>query len=311
MAVVNKIKEWVRWNLPFSWIYGQKHRQIVDSHTKVGNYWNKVINDYFDGKIKKYHFKPKVDLKGEQVIWQYWGQGVDKDELPELVKVCFDSVDNNARDFRIIRLSDETVGEYVDIPQWVMDKVKNDTMRRVFFSDLLRMILLNCYGGLWLDATVLMTSSFPKEFMTGDHFCYQRSSIEPYKESWERTFIYYYSWRPGFQVNMLSSILWSKPRSEMMAVLADLLLYFWSDRETEPSFYFFLQILYNRLIEGKLAHLRPKVVSDCLPHILHMLIRGARLPYTYSYALDHSSLHKLTYFSESEIDELRRALGEG
>lgn len=318
MGFFKRVKEWVRWHLPYKLIYGRKSREIVASHARVADYWDKVIADYQEGRIQKYRFEPKADLDDKPVIWQYWGQGVKESELPEVVKICFDSVDKFAGDYKVIRLCDETISEYLDMPQWVVDKVQDGTMRRVFFSDLLRVALLSAYGGVWLDATILMTGSVPlymsnrdaERERDADHFCYQRDPNEAHQNQWMRTFVYYFNWDPNFQVNMLNSILWSKRGSEMMQVTVDLLLHYWSEQKELPSEYFFFQILYNRLVNGAYAHLRPKVVSDCPPHILHMLIRGAKLPYSYGDALAQSTLHKLTYFNDREIEELRRVLGE-
>lgn len=309
MELKSKIRELVKAILPFNWVYGKKAKKILQSHQEVAGYWDAVIEEYQKGDIVHHTYSPKASVQPGKVIWQYWGQGVKRDELPEVVRTCFDSVDKYAGDFEVIRLTDNTIRDYLDVPEEILQKVQSGEIRRVFFSDLLRVMLLATYGGIWLDATILMTDAFPKEFMVGDHFCYQRDSRELYKNIWEKSFIYYFSWHPDFQVNMLSSILWAKPGSEMMTLLSDLLQYYWL-HEAAPKEYFFFQILYNRLVTGDYQRLRPQIVSDCPPHILHMLVRGARLPYTSKYALEHSTLHKLTYFTDREMDRMNQLLSK-
>lgn len=309
MSIKSNIRESLKSILPFHWVYGKKVKQILQSHQEVAQYWDPLIAKYQHDEVPHYTYRPKVSLPPRKVIWQYWGQGVESEALPKVVRYCFDSVDKYAGDFEVIRLTDKDFTHYLDIPEEILQKVQSGEMRRVFFSDLLRVMLLATYGGIWLDATILMTAPFPKELMVGDHFCYQRDSREPYKSIWKKSFIYYFSWHSQFQVNMLSSILWSKEGSEMMIVLSDLLQYYWL-HEAAPKEYFFFQILYTRLVTGDYQRLRPQIVSDCPPHILHMLVRGARLPYTSKYALEHSTLHKLTYFTDREMDRMNQLLSK-
>lgn len=309
MELKSGIRELVKAILPFNWLYGKKSRLILQSHQEVAGYWDAVIEEYQKGGITHYTYSPKASVQPGKVIWQYWGQGIKREELPEVVRTCFDSVDKYAGDFEVIRLTDNTIRDYLDVPEEILQKVQSGEIRRVFLSDLLRVMLLATYGGIWLDATILMTGTFPKEFMVGDHFLFQRDSHEPYKSIWEKSFIYYFSWHPDFQVNMLSSILWAKPGSEMMIMLSDLLQYYWL-HVAAPKEYFFFQILYNRLVTGDYQRLRPQIVSDCPPHILHMLVRGARLPYSSKYALEHSKLHKLTYFTDREMNRMNQLLSQ-
>lgn len=107
----------------------------------------------------------------QKVIWQYWGQGIDKDELPEIIQICFDSVDRNKNDYQVIRLTDITISEYIDLPDFVWRKREYVQFTRTFFSDLLRVALLSTYGGVWLDATILLTGSIPAVYEKTDFLC--------------------------------------------------------------------------------------------------------------------------------------------
>ena len=61
----------------------------------------------------------------------------------------------NRRDYTVIRLDNKNLCEYVSFPEFVTEKLKNGNMSYTHFSDLLRLGLLNLYGGVWLDATIL------------------------------------------------------------------------------------------------------------------------------------------------------------
>lgn len=309
MSISRKIIERSKSIIPFDLLYRKKLERVLASHRKVGDQWDRIISDYQAGRIEHHTYNPKQDLKTERIIWQYWGQGIDYDVLPGIVKIGFDSIDKHSGDYTIIRLSDDSIAKYLDIPNEIYEKRDNGLLKRAFFSDLLRVMLLATYGGIWLDATVLMTGEFPSEYTEGDHFCYQRDHNEPYQQIWEKAFVYYYGWREGFQVNMLNSILWAKKGSKIMSTISDLLLYFWLNYD-HVSEYFFFQVLYNRLVNGILKETKPMVVSDCTPHILQAVIGGTALPYGYEDALSMSHLHKLSYFNKREINKLKRLISQ-
>ena len=107
---------------------------IIRQHKNVAAFWIPVIEAYYNGEIGSYSLKPKKELDTQKVIWQYWGQGMDKDCLPEIVQICFDSVDRNRGDYRVIRLTDTTVSEYIDLPDFVWRKRENSQFTRTLFS---------------------------------------------------------------------------------------------------------------------------------------------------------------------------------
>src|SRR5690606_24710487 len=123
---------------------------IFYRHRKVARFWRTIINSYFEKTIEIRPVIPLKELKDEKVIWQYWAQGLSEEHLPELVKICFDTVDKYKGEYMLIRLTDETVHSYLKFPDFVAKKRANKEYRPVFFSDLLRVALLKQYGGVWL-----------------------------------------------------------------------------------------------------------------------------------------------------------------
>ena len=53
---------------------------------------------------------------------------------------------------------------YIDIPDYMMHKVKNGQMGIAHLSDYIRVSLLEKYGGLWLDSTIFCASSLPESY---------------------------------------------------------------------------------------------------------------------------------------------------
>ena len=106
--------------------------------------------------------------EGNAPIWSVWWQG--EENAPEIVKMCFASVNKHrgAHPFRII--TQENFREYIDLPEDIIRKFQAGTIRHSFFSDILRVYLLYHYGGLWLDATMLVTGDIPEEIFGREFF---------------------------------------------------------------------------------------------------------------------------------------------
>ena len=277
--------------------------RVLRRHRKVEKYWEGVIEEYFAGKLDKYDIQPKQQLSSEKIIWQYWGQGLENDGLPDVVKMCFNSVDKYKGDHQVIRLNDETITEYLDIPEFVWEKMKNPAFERVFFSDLLRLALLKAYGGVWLDATILLTGPLPVQFTTLEYFIYQRDDNVQNKSHWEDIGIYYWGWKPKFKVRMLSSVVFAKRGNVVISALLDLMLYYWKTQNRIIN-YFFLQILYNVLVEKWLVKEKCLVMSDTIPHMLQAKIENPNDDFiTYEDICKMGSIHKMRHNYRDETLE--------
>lgn len=90
-------------------------------------------------------------------VWICWFQGYQN--APDIVKKCIDSVKQYMQDKEINIINEKNYREYVEIPEYIIKKWKKGIISYAHFSDILRLELLTKYGGLWLDATVFMTSN--------------------------------------------------------------------------------------------------------------------------------------------------------
>ena len=232
---------------------------------------------------------------------------MDKDSLPEIVQICFDSVDRNRGDYRVIRLTDTTVSEYIDLPDFVWRKRENAQFTRTLFSDLLRIALLSVYGGVWLDATILLTGGLPDTYGKYDFFMFQRSEEEKNKRYWEGVYAYYFGWRTDFKVKVLNSIIFAQKDSLVISTLKDLLLYFWETQDSVPD-YFFFQILFDELITKRLSNKNCPVINDCIPHIIQTKINGKYEEVSFGEALKLTNIHKMAYFDDAGIMRLKTIL---
>lgn len=271
---------------------GIRRKRIVKDQNRVAQLCDSYIDAYFRSGDKLFTPVPKMDLSGRKIIWQYWAQGFDG-ELPQVVRCCLDSVDRFKGDYEVVRLSDETIPQYVDIPEYIWAK-RGHGFSITAFSNILRLALLDTYGGVWLDTTVLLTREIPDYLADNDYFMFQRDENEVNKKYWEGTYAYYFGWGKDFRVRVLTSIVYSNAGSRFIDDYLNLLLYVWKVNDRYP-FYFTFQVLYNQLVAGGLSAPACRIVNDCPPHCLMQIINDPDAPFSVEDALKGCSMHKLTY----------------
>lgn len=271
-----------------------RERKIVAKHSAVVRICEELIETAdSDGSFEE--IIPLIDLGTDKVIWQYWAQGYDN--LPPVVEECLASVDKYKGEYKVVRLSDETVGDYLAMPDYMINNRQNMTTAN--FSDVLRLMLLSAYGGVWIDSTILLTDFIPNHYLDSDFFVFQRDPEEKNKEYWANTYAYYFGWADGFRVRMLNSFIIAKKRYPVIDELCGLMLKWWKNNSYLPD-YFFFQILFDVLINGKYKNANYSSASDCLPHYLQQAINDPAFNLMPVDEIKNSiPIHKLTYKKES------------
>lgn len=283
----------------FRLIFSKKQRQKIDHslylqenlHTAYA--WRELINLYFAKKLPTYQINPKINLDSTKIIWQYWGQGVK--HAPPIIQKCFSSVDQYKKDYKIIRLDDESLKEYIDFPDFIWEKYKTRNFQPVFFSDLVRLALLYAYGGIWIDASILLTAPIPEEYLTEDLFLFQRSAHAVDKEKWINYNSTYFNWHSCHKANMLSSFIISQKNHFFIKNLLNLMLNYWKTQD-DIHFYLFFQVLFNELLQYQdIAPIQLKIVDDTLPHILQYQFNSTFSQKEFETIKNKISIHKLTH----------------
>src|ERR1700733_10439169 len=85
-----------------------------------------------------------------KTIWSCWFQG--RRNAPDLVKRCLASWETLKPGWDFRCLDAETTGRYVDLGEHV--DLQSQTITAASLSDILRVLLLHEYGGVWVDATL-------------------------------------------------------------------------------------------------------------------------------------------------------------
>jgi hypothetical protein len=141
-------------------------RKCFHNNKNVMLWYHKVILDYLTGVLEDSIYtiekmdtdKPVENIKEDCPIWIYWNTGVEN--APEVVQCCIKSIQNNAGKHPVNVLSEETLAEYVDVPEKLYQWQRERKISYAFIADYIRVSLLKKYGGIWMDATLYMTQEF-------------------------------------------------------------------------------------------------------------------------------------------------------
>lgn len=293
---------------PYKYIYKEmmpkklfnkiQNKTYFKTQKMVGEDWDRVLKEYFTNKIETEQIKPKKTFNNEKIIWQFWGQGWDFEKLSDVVKISYKSVEKYKKDYEIIHLDMNNINDYLEIPAYILKKVENKKMGFAHFTDIIRLALLYNYGGVWIDATILLTDYLPQEYFEMDYFMFQRDDNLENKKDWEDYDDFYFSWNNEMKVRVLNSIIFAKKNNEIIKTLLDMLLIFWEHNDLVPN-YFFFQVLYTELIENYYKKKQCKIVSDTLTHELIRVWFDKFSQEKLDEITKRNNVHKLTYKIDS------------
>jgi len=130
--------------------------------------------DFIKSNIKKEILDDSNGTEFPKVIWTMWWQG--EENAPTIVKSTLYYMRKFAKKhgYRMIVVDSENIEEYVTIPDTIYRKLETKKINLANFSDLVRFMLIDQHGGIWLDSTMYMDREFPisileREFSSINH----------------------------------------------------------------------------------------------------------------------------------------------
>ena len=220
----------------------------------------------------------------EKIIWTCWLQG--EKNAPLIIKRCLESIRQNANGYKVVVLDKQMIPEYVSVPDYIEKKYQAGIIPHAHYSDIVRMMLLQKYGGVWIDSTILLTGTLPKYITDSPLFCYQ----------------------PIYQghVEMANCFLSSDKNHPIINGVLNLLLEYW-EKENKLVSYSLFHLMWTICVHSS------KDLSDAwkrVPYVpcytIDVLRHDLSLPYSeerWKKICTISNVHKLTYkFAEFGID---------
>ncbi len=213
-------------------------------------------------------------------VWICWFQGMEN--APELVQRCFESVKNNLSDREIVLITIDNMNEYVQFPDYIIDKWKAGAITHTHLTDLLRLELLIRYGGLWIDATVFCTSArdkIPDYFFDSELFFFQ--NLKP--------------GRDGKATYISSWLICAKTNNKILMATRDLCYEYWKKEKLIKDYFLlhdFLSIVLDKY-EDDWKRVIPR--DNATPHMLLLRLFDQYDEKMWASIKEQTPFHKLSY----------------
>ena len=127
------------------------------------SYRKKWLRKYYSKELSQWKVLSENAVKPTDTdnmpIWFCWFQG--KATMPELQKCLYQRLLENSGNHNVIFVDMPYVINNNIVPQNVLDDFNDGIIGPAFFSDIVRVCLLERSGGLWIDSTVLVTKKIP------------------------------------------------------------------------------------------------------------------------------------------------------
>ena len=232
-----------------------------------------------------------------ECIWQLWYQG--EDSAPLIVKKCLQSVKKFNPDKKIIVLDDNSIDKYIEIPLYIKTKYQAGIITKAHYSDYIRTCLLSKYGGIWIDATVLLTDIIPKEIVNQDFFVFKNPlwfnrKIVP-SENLFKTFLTIDKDAGLYGSNWF---IVSKPNNTIINLQKELLEQYWEKENSLIHYFLYHLFISKTLIKNtacKQIFESMYSLSNKEPHILQSLLHDKFDPDLSEGIKYLTPIHKLTY----------------
>ena len=213
-----------------------------------------------------------------KIIWLCWLQGLEN--APKIVQKFVQSVKKYAPDYEIRLLTADNLFQYVTLPNFIIEKYNNRTISFTHFSNILRTCLLCEHGGIWIDATVLLTNKIPEYITNQPLFFFQPSWLQNTKTIFSRWFIA------------------AQPNHPLLKQTRELLFKYWEKHNILKDYYLFHLLFAFVVTENP----NNKKIFDTIPYVqnvdAHTLQFKLDCIFTQSEwqnITQRSSIHKLTY----------------
>lgn len=213
-------------------------------------------------------------------IWQLWLQG--RDQAPPIVKKCFKSIEEYSSGRDIIILDEDSLLEYIDLPDFILKKKQAGIISNTHFSDIVRICLLEQYGGTWIDATVLLTDNIQDKVLNSDFFAF-----------------YVPDDHPNYDFHAFSNwFIHAQPHHPLIRDIKQTLFDCWENENQLVDYFCFHFIAYN-IIHSSSEYLiewqSRAFLSNKEPHLFQYSLDENFDENTLANIKKKSSVHKLTY----------------
>lgn len=218
----------------------------------------------------------EIGAAPSRTVWVCWLQGIES--APMVVKQCYASIKKWMKGWNITLITSENYADYASLPDFIVQKWQMGLISNTHFSDILRLQLLVEHGGLWLDATTMLTGNIPSYVLQGD------------------LFVFHNGWMDEEMINMASWFIYSAyPQNKLLFETLSLLYAYWKKYSYVKN-YFLTHMLFRIVSDHNLE------LWEAIPYFNqidnHLLMNELQKPFNRQRVEQIKALtpiHKLTY----------------
>ena len=142
--------------------YFEKHRRTINIRHNI---IIREISRQIPQTIQKY--ESETYNCGEkpaypEPIWVCWLQGYEN--MNDFIKRCIKSLFDHAGDHPVFFIENNNVSEYITIPEQIQRKREAGIINAPHYCDVIRLLLLKNYGGLWVDSDLFVSKQISEDF---------------------------------------------------------------------------------------------------------------------------------------------------
>lgn len=275
-----KIKEFLKkiyFKLP--WVIQDYDLRVENRRIKLKSKLSKKYLSIIDNTIV-------CEQRISNKIFTCWFQG--EGNAPKIVKECIKSMREQFPNNELVVITKDNMKDYLEIPDYILDKWDNGIISNTHMSDILRVALLSKYGGLWLDSTV---------YCTGD--------LKRYVCDKNNLFVFKNEHKLIKSHNLSSWLIYSKPNHPIIVNTYKILQEYWRTSKKLEDYFLFHLIFTICAEKFKSEWDKIPFYTNIDPHVLQFY-------YFYSnFSAENferckmvSNFHKLTFkFDKSKLKE--------
>ncbi len=167
-------------------------------------------------------------------IWLCWWQG--EKNMPWMVQECVKTIRKHAGDAAVRIVTFDNYRDYVDIPEYITNLVKDKKVSLTHFADILRFTLLATHGGLWMDVSNLVLGDINlSDYLQKDFFTVRQGCAD------DGRFVSHYQWA--------TYLIGGKQPNRLFVDMRDLLFAYLKDHQYFAE-YFLIDYLLRLIVDN-------------------------------------------------------------
>lgn len=149
-------------------------KAIVRRHYEIKRYIKHEFKNIFE-HYRNIHVEPLGTGKEKHPIWVCWLQG--EENMPEIIRICYKSILKHAAGNSVNLITEQNLQNYIEVPDFVNEYLRQGKISRTHYADYIRIMLLAKYGGMWIDASILVTGDIANETQRAFYTVRQKEKV--------------------------------------------------------------------------------------------------------------------------------------